>query len=139
MAARDKIYEPVLKALHNDHWDITDDPLILGYEEIRGLVDLGAERIIGAERMGDRIAIEIKSFIGASVVQDIEDMLGQHMLYQWLLKKLQSERKLYIAISEPVYLTIFQGKALQELIQELKIALVVVDLAERRIVKWIDI
>lgn len=37
MAARDKIYEPVLKALDNDQWTITDDPLILGYEEIRGL------------------------------------------------------------------------------------------------------
>lgn len=138
MAARDKIYEPVLKALDNDQWTITDDPLILGYEEIRGLVDLGAERIIGAERAGEQIAVEIKSFIGASVVQDIEGMLGQHALYQWLLKKLELQRKLYIAISEPVYLTIFQGKAVQELIQELKIALVVVDLAERRIVKWID-
>lgn len=138
MSANDKIYEPVLNAFDNDDWIITQDPLVLTYEEIRGLVDLGIERIIGAERENQQIAVEIKSFVGRSVVHDIEQMLGQHTLYKWLLKKLQSDRKLYIAISDTTYETVFQGTAAQELIQELKISLVVVNLSTEKIIKWIE-
>jgi len=51
MAAKDIIHEPVRKALENDGWTITADPLTLKYEDKYVLTDLGAERVlIGAER-----------------------------------------------------------------------------------------
>ena len=42
--------------------------------------DLGAERTLAAERGPDRIAVEIKSFIGASPVHDFEEALGHFLL-----------------------------------------------------------
>ena len=72
MAARDIIHEPVKNALIKDGWTITDDPLALTYEDATVFVDLGAERIIGAERDGEKIAVEIKSFVGRSAIHDLE-------------------------------------------------------------------
>ena len=41
MPAKDIIHEPVRRALENDGWTITDDPLTLEYEEFRTYIDLG--------------------------------------------------------------------------------------------------
>jgi len=93
--AKDIIHEPVKNALIKDGWIITDDPLTLKYEEVRAYVDLGAERLIAAERQNEKIAIEIKSFVGRSVIHDLEVTLGQYILYLNLLKVLEPDRKLY--------------------------------------------
>ncbi|MCE7983411.1 MAG: hypothetical protein DYG89_19735 [Caldilinea sp. CFX5] len=77
MAAKDLIYEPVCKALVNDGWTITDDPLTLSYEDKSVFPDLGAQRsLLGAERGLEKIAVEIKSFIRRSVLEDLEEALG---------------------------------------------------------------
>jgi hypothetical protein len=44
-------------------------------------VDLGAEQVIGAQRDKERIAVEIKSFLGNSYVYDFYQALGQYMAY----------------------------------------------------------
>jgi len=72
-------------------------------------VDLGATAsstsdqvqggFIGAEREGSRIAIEIKEFRGQSAVVDLEQALGQYVLYQLLLNQVDPERELYLAIT----------------------------------------
>jgi hypothetical protein len=58
--AKDMIHNAVKHALIKDGWTITDDPLALTYEELRTFVDLGAERLIGATRNDEKIAVEIK-------------------------------------------------------------------------------
>ena len=44
-------------------------------------VDLGAEKLIAAEKENQKIAVEIKSFIGNSQVADLEQALGKYILY----------------------------------------------------------
>ncbi|MGA0199403.1 MAG: element excision factor XisH family protein, partial [Prochlorotrichaceae cyanobacterium] len=50
-------------------------------------MDLGAEQLIGAEREGYRIAVEIKSFLTPSPIHDLEQALVQFVLYSKILKK----------------------------------------------------
>jgi hypothetical protein len=38
-----------------------DDPYRIQVEEVELLIDLGAEQVLAAERMGEKIAVEIKT------------------------------------------------------------------------------
>jgi XisH protein len=62
--ARDIFHDLVKEALIADGWLITDDPLTL-LTRIEGGIstDLGAEKIIVAEKGVTRIAVEVKSFL----------------------------------------------------------------------------
>lgn len=137
MSAKDIIHQSVKNALIKDGWTITDDPLTLKYEEILSFVDLGAERVLGAERDGEKIAVEIKSFVGRSTIHDLETALGQYILYLSLLEMNEPDRALFVAISSVTFDTVFQGKAVQMLIQRNKIPLLVVNVAAEEVVEWI--
>ena len=80
MPAKDLYHEECVRALQKDGWTITDDPLTVPYGGTELLIDLGAERMLGAERNGERIAVEIKSFIKPSVIQDLKEALGRFIL-----------------------------------------------------------
>ena len=73
--------------------------------------DIAAERPLAAERNGQKIIVEIKSFLGPSLVHDFELALGQYKLYHRLLKIIEPERQLYLAISDTVYSDFFAGEA----------------------------
>ena len=77
MSAKDIFHVPFVQALTKAGWTITDDPLIIPFGKRDLLVDIGAERLVAAERNGERIAVEIKSFISRSAVQDLKEALGQ--------------------------------------------------------------
>ncbi len=63
MPARDLFHNAVVHALQKDGWTITDDPLTIRYGKDRVSIDLGAERLLAAERGNEKIAVEIKSFL----------------------------------------------------------------------------
>jgi hypothetical protein len=50
MAAKDRFHELVKQSLIQDNWTITDDPLLVRYGPTNLKVDLGAERVIGAQK-----------------------------------------------------------------------------------------
>ncbi|WP_298904217.1 element excision factor XisH family protein [uncultured Nostoc sp.] len=53
MSTRDKFHKIVKSALQKDGWRITHNPLLIRIENITNMyIDLGAERIIAAEREG---------------------------------------------------------------------------------------
>ncbi|MBI2807952.1 MAG: hypothetical protein HYX68_23455 [Planctomycetes bacterium] len=67
MPARDLYHQAVKNALVKDGWTITHDPFHLPSAGKHLYVDLGAEQLLGAERAAEKIAVEIKSFLGSSV------------------------------------------------------------------------
>ena len=87
MPKLDIIHNPVKNALIKEGWSITDDPYIIQYRRTTLYADLGVERPIAAERNGQRLAVEVKSFVGASKIQDLKDVLGQYDIYRYLLEK----------------------------------------------------
>jgi len=138
MPARDSIHIFIKQALLKAGWRVTHDPYIIGYGERFLFVDLGAEAwFLSAERSGKKIAIEIKDFRNKSVIASLEQAIGQYMLYQVLLERVEPEREVYLAISEKVYNEIFSEPIGQAVITDLSLKLIVVDLDKLEIVQWI--
>ena len=96
MPAKDIYHDTVKAALIKDGWTITHDPLTIRLTRKNLYVDLGAERLIAAQRDTERIAVEVKSFTRASDMKDLEDALGQFVLYTHLLARYDPERRLYL-------------------------------------------
>ena len=86
MSARDKVHYQVVNALVKDGWTITHDPLNVRWKKRRLKVDLGAERLLAAQKGAEQIAVEIKSFISKSDLDDLYNALGQFLLYRLLYK-----------------------------------------------------
>ncbi len=81
MSARDRYHDCVKNALVKDGWVITHDPPRLPWGQKDLYVDLGAEQLLAAEKGARRIAVEFKSFLGRSEIDDLEKALGQFLLY----------------------------------------------------------
>lgn len=110
--------------------------MIIAYDDVQAFADLAAERTLAAEKAGRRIAVEIKTFQGSSPVRDFEEALGQYTFYRELLSLAGSDYLLYLAVSEETYHRVFERKALREITERSKIALLVVDLGKEEIVRW---
>ena len=138
MPAKDFYHEQMKQALVKDGWDITHDPLTFKWGKKDIYVDLGAEEILAAEKRGRRIAVEVKSFIGDSEVEDLKNALGQFVLYHDILAQLEPERMLYLAIRETTYEEIFAEPIGQILLENQRVRLVVFDANTEVITKWIN-
>ena len=136
--AKDIIHEPVKKAMEKAGWTVTNDQYTVQYAEFIMYADLAAERVIAAQRGTEKIAVEIKSFIKRSAVQDMRDALGQFVMYRAYLARLEPERKLYMAISERAYQEVFTLKAVQFLLREFSVPVIAVNVELEEIVLWID-
>ena len=138
MPAKDIYHNNVRTALEKDGWTITNDPLTL---EIGGrslFVDLGAEKLFAAQKQGRKIAVEVKSFLAASPVHDLEEALGQYIVYEDILEFSEPERNIYLAVREEVYLDIFSEPIGQLLLRKKRLKLIVFDSSKEIIVRWID-
>jgi hypothetical protein len=136
MPAKDTYHDAVRSALIKDGWIITDDPYRLVWGERDFYVDLGAERVVAAEKAGTRIAVEVKSFLGASQMHDLELALGQFLLYRSILEEQEPTRMLFLAIPDD------PAEILDEPIGQLLIAkhlirAVVFDRQKEEVLRWI--
>ncbi|MBV7335059.1 fatty-acid synthase [Chloroflexi bacterium TSY] len=138
MSARDIYHRHVRKALTNDDWKITSDPLRLQWGTKDMYVDLGAEKLVAAEKEGRKIAVEIKSFIGPSEIEDLKNALGQFVLYRNVLEETEPQRKLYLAIREATYVELFEEPIGRLLIEKENVRLLVFDPVRKVIVQWIE-
>ncbi len=55
--AKDKFHQAVKNALIKEEWAITDDPLFLQFGGVDLFVDLGAEKMIAAQKENYQIAV----------------------------------------------------------------------------------
>jgi hypothetical protein len=136
--AKDIIHSRVKNALESAGWTITHDQFVIQYAEFTMYADLAAERILAAQQGSTKIAVEIKSFVGRSPVQDLKEALGPFVMYRAYLSQVEPDRKLYLGISATAYHDIFTLKAAQLLVDQFKIAIIAVDLEQEEIVIWID-
>jgi XisH protein len=138
MPRLDIIHNSVKSALIKDGWLITDDPYLIQYRRTTLYADLAAERPIAAERNGQKLVVEVKSFIGASKIQDLKEALGQYDIYRYLIEETAPERKLYIAISEVSYKTFFSQDLAQLIITKHQLPVIVVNIDTEEVVQWIN-
>jgi len=139
MPQRDIYHNAVKQALINDGWTITHDPFPIYYGKRRGYIDLGAEDgTLAAEKNQQKIAVEIKSFVSDSRVADIEQAVGQYLVYRSWLQRIEPSREIFLAISDVVADDAFDDLAGQALIQDYQLRIIVVDMTRKEIVQWIS-
>ncbi len=125
-------------ALEKDGWTITDDPLKLKWGIRELFIDLGATKLLAAQKGEQKIAVEIKSFINASPVTDLEAALGQYILYRNVLEEIDRERVVYLAIRQATYREIFSEPIGNLVIQKNELCLLVFEPQEEVIVQWLN-
>ncbi|EGJ35744.1 MULTISPECIES: element excision factor XisH family protein [Moorena] len=137
MARRDIYHNTVKRALQKDGWTITHDPFPLQIGHKRLSADLGAERLISAEKGIQKIVVEVKSFVGKSDVKDLEQALGQYILYRQVLDEMGVERCLYLAVSRLTFKNVFTIELGKVLLRNQIIKLIVFDHDSETLIQWI--
>jgi hypothetical protein len=137
MPARDVYHDQVRNALIHDGWTITHDPLVLKWGAKDLFVDLGAERLLGAEKGTQKIAVEVKSFTGPSDMLELEQALGQYVLYHDVLAEREPDRILYLAIPDEVMTDVFEEPIGELLIRNQRARLLVFEPSRETILRWI--
>jgi hypothetical protein len=117
---------------------ITHDPLHVEFGGVEFDVDLGAEKLIGAERDGRKIAVEVKSFITASPVSEFHTAVGQFLNYRLALAETEPERTLYLAVPRGIYVSLFERTFGRLDIQVYQLKVIVFDDQQEVIVQWLD-
>ncbi len=59
-----------------------------------------------------KIAVEVKTFAGASKIADLENALGQYILYRMALRRMEPDREIYLAVPQPVVINQFLSREL---------------------------
>ena len=137
MSAKDVFHDVVKQALQKDGWQITHDPLVLKVGPVTMAIDLGAERLIAAERDGEKIAVEIKSFLtGTSAISEFHTALGQFINYRTALQMREPNRKLYLAVPIKRFQSFFQLDFIQLILSEHQVEFIVYDVERESIVSW---
>lgn len=79
----------------------------------------------------------MKSFLSPSHVKDLEQALGQYIMYSQVLERQKFARLLYLAIPESVFLDFFSEELPQLMIELNNLKLLVFDPDSEEIVEWI--
>ena len=137
MSARDVYHDQCKAALIKDGWRITDDPLSVKWGKKNLRIDLGAAELLAAEKLGRKIAVEIKSFVGPSEIYDLEHALGQFLLYHTALEAAQPDRELFMAITVKTYRKLFATPEGRLLIENAELRIIVFDPKTEEVRQWI--
>ncbi|MEA5471312.1 MULTISPECIES: element excision factor XisH family protein [unclassified Spirulina] len=138
MAAKDLFHDAVKQALQKEHWNITADPLRVKIDKVHFEIDLGADKMLAAEKGERKIAVEIKSFLSNSSLTDFHAALGQFLNYRLALQMTDIERILYLAVPLNTFNSFFQERFIQEAVQFYQLKLIIYDPSKEVITQWKD-
>mgnify|MGYP001489778932 CR=1 FL=1 len=137
MSAKDIFHGKVKNALIKDGWIITDDPYSLKWDDGENLfIDLAAEKVIAAEKGKDKIAVEIKTFIGKSTMFDLHLAIGQFLVYQTALEEKEPDRILFLAVPMEILNDIFLKPKAIKLTQKVNLKIIGFDIETEEILQW---
>jgi XisH protein len=138
MPPKDFFHDTVKRALEKDGWTITHEQMPLSFELGDMYIDLGAEKIIAAQKDSEKIAVEIKSFIRASAISEFHTALGQFINYRFALSEQEPERTLYLAVPIDTYTSFFTIRLVQNIIRTYELKLITYNPNSEVIVQWIN-
>ena len=138
MPAKDAFHKLVRIALEKEGWTITHDPYHIDLGFVDFYIDLGAERLIAATRDGEKIAVEIKTFLAASTISEFHTAIGQYINYRIALEEVDANRLLYLAVPLDIYKRFFKYPFIQTVISRNQIPLLVYDTEKQEVSKWIS-
>jgi hypothetical protein len=137
MSRKDTYHSVVKQKLIEEGWTITHDPYIFFNSTPQLATDLGAERLIAADKGREKIVVEVKSFLNLSQVADLEKAIGQYNLYIWHLEEQDPDRALYVAVPSYAYEGIFSMPVGQMAVTRLQMKLIVYAASGEGALQWI--
>jgi hypothetical protein len=137
MPAYDVFHESVKRGLVKEGWTITADPYFVQFGGIDQYIDIAAEKLLGAERGDQRIAVEVKSFTGLSMVTEFHSALGQFLHYRMILERRDPGRILYLAVPVDAFDSFFSLLFTRTSVQLHRVHLIVYDPESETLVQWI--
>ena len=135
--AKDFYHDNVRIALEKDGWLVTHDPYRVKIEEVGYEIDFGAEPLIAAEKEEITIAVEVKSFIGPSTINEFHKAMGQFNDYCVALEIKDPNRILFLVVPEDIWHRFFQKNVIQKSLERANVKIVVYNPINNEIVKWI--
>ncbi|MFB2838619.1 XisH family protein [Floridanema evergladense] len=136
--AKDVFHQQVKNALTKEGWNITHDPLTIRISQaVKLQIDLAAETMLAAERDSEKIAVEIKSFVGDSDISAFHTALGQYLNYCQALEEQEPDRIVYLAVPVETYQDFFQLPFIQRSLRRYQIKLIIYDPKQEEIKQWI--
>jgi len=138
MPAKDAFHQLVKTALEYEGWTITHDPYRIDLGFVDFYIDLGAERLIAATKDGEKIAVEIKTFLAASAISEFHIAIGQFINYRIALEQEEANRKLYLAVPLEIYKRFFKYPFIQTVIRRNQIPLIIYNIDKEAIEQWIS-
>lgn len=138
--AKDIFHDQFRRALEKDGWTVTHDPFSFRMLGVEGEIDIGAEKILAAEKEQDgqkvKVVVEIKSFIGPSFMRDFHIAVGQYTNYKVFIGVADAERQIYLAITKTVFDKKFTIPGVQLVLRIVGIKVVTFDEVNETIVSW---
>lgn len=137
MPAKDIYHDNMKRALIKDGWTVTHEQMHLKWGLKDMYVDIGAEKLMAAEKDGRKIGVEVKSFTGHSEMNELEKAVGQYIVYHDVLRKTEPDRELYLAVPEEIFADLFEEPIGKLLLENQRFRLIVFDPSREVILKWI--
>lgn len=139
MARNDKYFPNVVEALFKEGFIVTKTPLSYRLGSHTYKIDLAAERtiLIAEKSSTERIAVEVKSFLDNSFINDFKEANGQYDIYQKVLSKVKEDYKLYLAVPDKVYKDHFTDPFITDICLTNKMSIITFDPTINRIIQWI--
>jgi hypothetical protein len=138
MPARNRFHNAVKTGLEKQGWKITYYPLTVSFELGDMYIDLGADKILAAERENEKIAVEIKSFFNTSAISEFHTALGQFINYRLALSEQEADRTLYLAVPIDTYTSFFSIRLVQNIIKTYQLKLITYQPETEDIIEWIN-
>ena len=137
MPKRDNFHEIVKTALEKEQWHITNDPLFVPTKGgTNFFIDLGIQRVINAEKDGERIAVEIKSFNESSPMYSFYEILGQFLVYCLALQEQTKTWELFVAISDTGFKKLDESPIFKRAIEMYRLKWIIIEPISKTIVEW---
>lgn len=136
MPAKDKYHQQVRRALEKEGWTITHDPYILKMEGVNFPIDLGAEKLIAAEKGNEKIVVEIKSFLSESVPNEFHTALGQYLDYELGLEEQEPDRLIFLAMPDKIHQKIQKIPILVKALNRYNVKIIIFEPTSETIKEW---
>jgi hypothetical protein len=99
-------------------------------------IDIGMERFIGAEKAGEKIAVEIKSFDAITPFYSFYELLGQYLMYEMALEEQDSNWSLFVAITQSGFNKLEQAPIFRRAIQKFNLKFIIFEPQNKSVVTW---
>jgi hypothetical protein len=138
MPQKDTIHDIVRRALERAGWRVVSEQWMLEEDELRVFIDMAAEPTpnVQVPLHPGPIAVEVKSFRGASFMTDLHEAIGQYLLYHDKLEALDHPHTLFLAVPNRTYEAYFHRPSVARLIRRHMMRLLVVNPTRAEIETW---